>query len=360
MTGKDYYQSLGIGRNSSADEIKSAFRRLARQYHPDINKESGAETKFKEINEAYQVLGDPQKKAQYDRFGSAGPGPQGFDMGNINIEDLFEGFSGGGGFGDIFESFFGSGGTGRRKKNGPERGNDLRYDLEISLEEAYSGMEKEIETVSLKTCTKCKGIGAESSSSIKKCTACDGAGQVRQSTRTIFGSFAQVVPCAACGGRGETIKDPCKECRGAGRTKEKNRLNVSIPKGIDTGYRLRISGAGDSGVKGGNPGDLFIFIDVKQHDKLKRQGDNLFTSEAIDFVTAILGDEIEIRLFGEKAKLKIPAGTQPNTVLRMKGKGMPRLHGSGSGDLFVEIQVQIPTRVSREQIELLKKIKGIK
>ena len=267
---------------------------------------------------------------------------------------------GAGGFGDIFETFFGGGTARRQKRTGPQRGNDIRYDLEIDLEEAFEGIEKDIEIVHLKTCAKCKGIGAGSASSIKKCAACEGSGQVRQSQRTIFGSFAQVVPCAACSGTGSVIKDPCKDCRGAGRIRTKSRIKVNVPRGIDTGYRLRVQAEGDAGLRDGTNGDLFVFISVKPHPRYKRQGDSLIASEIIDFVTAILGDELELDLFGEKAKLAVPAGTQPNTVIRLKGKGMPRLSSGGRGDLYVEVQVAIPTRLSREQIDLLKKIKGIK
>lgn len=357
-SSKDYYQILGIQKNASQDEIKSAFRRLARQYHPDVCKEPGAVEKFKEINEAYQVLGDERKRAQFDTYGHVGfgGGNAGVDFSEINLEDLFGGMSG---FGDMFETFFG-GGASQSRRTGPQRGSDLRYDVSITLEEAYSGIEKEIEIQHLRACTKCKGTGAEAGSKVNKCSSCSGTGSVRHTQRTIFGSFARVAPCVACQGTGERIESPCKSCRGAGRTNVKSKINVNIPAGIDDGYRLRISGSGDAGSKGAPAGDLYVFITVKPHAKFKRQGDNLFTSETIDFVSAILGDEITIMMLNEKTLLKVPPGTQPNTVIRVKGKGMPRLSSGGSGDLFVEVQVQIPTRLSRTQIDLLKKIKGIK
>ena len=360
-SSKDYYQTLGIQRNASQEEIKSAFRRLARQYHPDVCKEPGAIDKFKEVNEAYQVLGDQKKKVQYDTYGHVGfgQGHTGVDFSEINLEDLFGGVSGFGGFGDVFETFFG-GGTSHRQKAGPQRGTDLRYDMSITLEEAYTGIEKEIDIQHLKACIKCKGTGAEPGSRINKCSACSGAGSVKHTQRTILGSFSSVVPCVACQGTGERIESPCKSCKGAGRTRSQSSVKVHVPAGIDNGYRLRIAGSGDAGLKGAPAGDLYAFISVKPHSKFKRQGDNLFTVEKIDFVSAILGDEIAIMMLNEKTSLKIPPGTQPNTVIKLKSKGMPRLNSGGFGDLFVEVQVQIPTRLSKNQIDLLKKIKGIK
>lgn len=358
---KDYYQILGIQRNASQEEIKSAFRRLARQHHPDVCKEPGAVDKFKEINEAYQVLGDQKKKSQYDTYGHSGfgQGHAGVDFSEINLEDLFGGISGFGGFGDVFETFFG-GGTSPRQKSGPQRGTDLRYDLPITLEEAYTGIEKEIDIQHLKSCVKCKGTGAEPGSKIIKCSACSGTGSVKHTQRTILGSFSRVVPCVACQGTGEKTESPCSSCKGAGRVRSQSRIKVHVPPGIDNGYRLRIADSGDAGLKGAPAGDLYAFISVKPHSKFKRQGDNLFTAEKIDFVSAILGDEISIMVLNEKTVLRIPSGTQPNTVIKLKGKGMPRINSGGFGDLFVEVQVQIPTRLSKSQIDLLKKIKGIK
>jgi len=358
MPNKDYYRTLGLSKSASADEIKAAFRKLARQYHPDVCKEPGADLKFKEINEAYQVLGDPGKKAQYDRFGSVGGAAGGFDFSGINFDDMFHGGSPFGDLGDIFETFLGGGG--RSKNRGPQRGSDLRYDLTISLEDAYTGLEKEIDVQHYKQCAKCGGRGAEKGSQIKKCGTCAGTGFVTQPQRSIFGTIAVTVPCAACAGRGEIIQVPCKDCRGSGRTKAAGKIKVNVPRGIDSGYRLRIEGEGDAASRSGPPGDLYVYISVKPHNKLKRQGNDLFAAEKIDFVTAILGDEIEIPLFNEKIALKIPPGTQPNTVFRQRGKGMPRLHGGGRGDLFVEVMVEIPSKLSREQTDLLKKIKGIK
>ncbi len=359
MPKKDYYEILGVSKNASTEEIKSAFRKLARQYHPDVCKEAGATEKFKEINEAYQVLSDERKRAQYDTYGHAAFDRNSVDFSEINLEDLFDGFPGFGGFQDIFETFFG-GGTSSKRKAGPQRGSDLRYDITISLEEAFSGIEKEIEIKHLKSCLKCNGTGIEPGSKVIKCPTCGGTGNIRQSQRTIFGNFVNVATCPNCQGLGEKAESPCSSCKGTGRNIGTSKIKVNIPAGIDNGHRLKIQGAGDAGIKGGQNGDLYIFISIKPHDKYKRQGDNLFTIEKIDFVSAILGDEITIMVFDEKTTLKIPPGTQPNTVIKIKGKGMPRLNYGGRGDLFVEVQVQIPTRLSKNQVELLKKIKGIK
>lgn len=356
MVKKDYYEILGVSKNSSQDEIKQAFRKLARQYHPDVCKEQGAEKKFKEINEAYQVLGDSNKKNQYDTYGSVG-GQGGF--GGINFEDLFEGFgtSSFGDIGDIFEGFFG-GGT--RKQRGSQRGSDLQYELLITLEEAYLGGEKEIEIGHLEICKNCKGSGSESGAHPKKCSSCDGMGQVRQSQRTILGSFTQVVPCVACQGIGEIISNPCRGCRGSGRVRMDKKVSVKIPQGIDNGYKLRITGEGDAGQRNAPSGDLYVFIKVYEHARFRRQADNLFTSEKIDFVSAILGETIEIKTLAGTSSLKIPPGTQPNTVFKIREEGMPHLNGYRKGDLYVEVQIEIPTRLSKEQIDLLKKIKGLK
>ncbi len=356
---RNYYEVLGIAKSASADEIKAAFRKLARQFHPDVNKEAGSDKKFKEINEAYQVLGDPQKKQQYDTYGRVG----GAGSGGFNQDDIFSNFSGSGfgDLGDIFESFFGGAGRGQQRRPGaPERGSDLQLEMSISLEEAYFGKDQEVEITHLKACSPCKGSGAEPGTSSKKCEACKGMGQVSHAQRTVFGSFSQVVPCVACSGKGEVITSPCKTCRGAGRHRQNAKINVKIPAGIDNGYRLRITGEGDDGIKGGGRGDVYVFIKVAQDKRFKRQDDDLFILEKMDFVSATLGDEIDINLFDENVKVKIPAGTQPNTVLRQKGKGMPRLQGHGRGDLFVELQVEIPTRLSKKQIDLLKELKGIK
>ncbi len=359
MVSKDYYGSLGISKPSSPDEIKKAFRSLARKYHPDVCKEPDATKKFKEINEAYQVLSDPRKKQMYDTYGTTGPAG-GFNASSFpDLEDILRDFTSSSPFGDMFESFFG-GRQGTRQKKGPEPGNDLRYDLKLSLEEAHNGLEREVEMERLKVCGKCKGSGAEGFTAVKKCPQCGGSGHVTRAQRTILGSFSQIAVCDKCSGYGEIIENPCKTCKGSGRIRTKDKAKVTVPAGIDAGYRLKVTGFGDAGIRGGGYGDLYVFIDVKPHPLLRRDGDNLYTTDKIDFVSAALGDTAQLDIFGEAVELKIPAGTQPNTVFRVKGKGINKLYGHGRGDLFVEVQVEIPTRLSKEQAELLKKIKGAK
>lgn len=352
-SSRDHYGILGVKKDASADEIKRAYRKLARQHHPDVNKEAGAEEKFKEINEAYQVLSDPNKRSQYDYYGTAGgpagTGFEGFDFGG--------GFQGGfGEFGDIFDVFFG--GQGRGRRTGPQRGADLRYDLRISLEDAAKGIEKELNIVHFVSCTTCKGSGAKPGTKPVRCSSCNGAGQIKKSQRTILGSFTQVVPCPTCRGSGETISSPCESCRGEGRIKKRHNIKVKIPAGIDTGFRLRVAGAGDAGQKGAPQGDLYIFINVEHHPLFNRDGENLYYRTKIDFIQAILGDEITIPTIEGKASLKIPAGTQPNTNFRIKGKGMPVLNRRDRGNLYVLVEVEIPAKLSKKQAELLKQYKN--
>lgn len=351
-SNRDYYEILGVNKQASADEIKRAYRKLARQYHPDVNKEAGSADKFKEINEAYQVLSDPNKRSQYDYYGKAGagsgPGPGGFggfDFGGGG----FEGF---GEFGDIFDVFFG-GSRGRRPQQ--ERGSDLRFDLRISLEEAAKGLEKEITLPHFAPCSTCKGSGAKPGTTPKKCTACNGTGQIKRTQRTILGSFTQAMPCSTCRGTGSVISTPCQDCHGEGRVKKSHKIKVKVPPGIDTGHRLRVAGAGDAGPKGATPGDLYVFITVEPHINFNREAENLFHQTKISFTQAILGDEIEVPTLEGKAKLKIPAGTQPNTNFRLKGKGMPVLQRREKGDLYILVEIEIPKKISRQQADLLKK-----
>ncbi|MBU0672257.1 MAG: molecular chaperone DnaJ [Candidatus Margulisbacteria bacterium] len=347
---RDYYEILGVNKNSSADEIKRAYRKLARQYHPDVNKEPGAEDKFKELNEAYQVISDPNKRSQYDYYGTAG-GPAG---GGAGFEGFYfgGGFEGFGEFGDIFDVFFGGQRGGRRAA--PQRGADLRYDLRLTLEQAANGLEKEINIVHFVSCSTCKGSGAKPGTKPVRCSACNGNGQVKKSQRTILGSFTQVVTCPTCRGSGETISTPCDSCKGDGRAKKSQQVKVKIPAGIDTGFRLRVSGAGDAGQKGSPPGDLYIFIQVEPHHLFNRDGENLYYRTKISFVQAILGDEINIPTIDGEASLKIPAGTQPNTNFRLKGKGMPIVNQRERGNQYVLVEVDIPTKLSKQQAELLK------
>lgn len=354
---KDYYEILGVEKQASADEIKRAYRKKARQYHPDVNKESGSEEKFKEINEAYQVLSDTNKRSQYDYYGTAGgPGAGagagfgGFDFGGAG------GFEGFGEFGDLFDVFFGGARGGRRAA--PQRGADLRYDLRITLKEAAKGVERELNIVHFAACTTCKGSGAKPGTKPNRCTNCNGSGQVKKTQRTILGSFTQVGTCPTCQGRGEVISTPCDNCKGEGRVKKNHQVKIKIPAGIDSGYRLRVSGAGDAGLKGTPPGDLYIFIQVEPNPLFNRDGENLYHRTKISFIQAILGDEIKVPTIDGEAKLKIPAGTQPNTNFRIKGKGMPVLNRRDRGNLYVLVEIEIPTKLSRGQAELLKKYKS--
>ncbi|MFC1559565.1 molecular chaperone DnaJ [Candidatus Margulisiibacteriota bacterium] len=357
---RDYYEILGISRNASTEEVKKAFRRLARENHPDVNKSPGAEAKFKEINEAYTILSDPKKKTQYDQFGHVGPefagAGQGQGFGGFDFGDIFGGGFGGGGaspFEDLFESFFGGGG--RRQKEGPRRGDDLRYDMEITLEQAAKGVEEEIEIPQYVICDTCSGSGAKPGTQPQTCPTCKGRGQVQRTQRTPLGSFSQVTTCPSCKGAGKTITSPCPKCHGRGSVKTRQNIKVNIPAGIDNGYRLRVPKAGEAGEKGGNPGDLYIFVTVTPHSFFQRDEADLHYKARITFTKATLGGEIEVPTIDGKADLKIPAGIQPNSVLKMKGKGLSRLRGYGKGDQYVHVAIETPTNLSKEQASLLDK-----
>ncbi len=344
---RDYYEILGVSKSASSDEIKRAYRKLARQYHPDVNKEPGSDEKFKQINEAYQVLSDPDKRSQYDYYGAAGPRPgfEGFG---------FRGFEGFGEFGDLFDVFFGAT---RGRRAAPERGSDLRYDLHITLEDIARGIERELKIVHFAACSECRGSGAKPGTKPNRCPSCSGSGQIKKTQRTILGSFTQVVPCTACRGTGEVISSPCGTCRGEGRVKKSTTVKIKIPTGIDSGYRLRVAGAGDAGSRGAPPGDLYVFIHVEAHPLFNRDGENLYHRTKISFIQAILGDEIKIPTIDGEAVLKIPPGTQPGTNFKIKEKGLPVLNRRDHGNLYVLVEVEIPKRLTREQEELLKKFK---
>jgi molecular chaperone DnaJ len=348
---RDYYEILGVSKNASQDEIKRAYRNLARKFHPDVSKESGAAEKFKEINGAYQVLSDPNKRSQYDYFGQAG-GPGSFEGFDFSGGSPFQGFEGFGEFTDLFDVFFG------RRRAGPDRGEDIRYDLRLTLEEAARGIEKELEVPHYVACSTCKGTGARPGSSPVRCSTCNGSGQVRRNQRTMLGSFTQIVPCSACHGAGTVIQSPCADCKGSGREKKRHKVKVKIPTGIDSGYRLRVAGAGNAGTKGGPPGDLYVFITVETHPLFNRDGANLYFRTEISFIQAILGDEIKVPTLGSEATLKIPPGTQPNTNFRLKEKGMPHLNRREHGDLYVLVEIKIPAKITKEQEELLRKFKS--
>lgn len=359
MPKQDYYDILGVDRDASHKEIKKAYRRLARKYHPDVNDSEGAEEKFKEISEAYEVLSDSQKRQQYDRFGRTGEdmfGGGGFSWQDFShfsdIEDLFRG---GDFFGrDIFDVFFGGR---RRRKKRPRRGRDLRYDLEISLEDAASGVTTEIQVPRTEKCQECEGSGARKGTSPKTCPQCKGTGQVRKERKTPFGYFASVTTtCGKCGGEGKIIEEPCPECGGSGKIQKSRKISVKIPPGVESGSRIRLGGEGDSGYKGGPSGDLYVVIHVMPHEFFKREGDNLRCKIPITFSQAALGTEVEVPTLEEKAKLKIPSGTQSGTVFRLKGEGIPHLHGRGKGDQLVEVKVVTPENLNSEQKELFQEL----
>ncbi len=351
---KDYYEILGVGRGASADEIKKAYRKLTRKYHPDTNPgDADAEKKYKEINEANEVLSDPEKRAQYDQFGYVGDMPPGGDFGG------FGGF-GGADFGDLFGDLFGSafGGAGRRSAdpNAPRRGSDLEYTMQISLEDAYRGVTKKIEIPRLETCPHCGGNGAEPGTKVETCPVCGGRGQVQQTVNTPFGQMAQVTECPRCHGRGKVINTPCRECKGQGRVRKQHSVDVKIPPGIDTGIRLRVSSQGEAGVNGGPSGDLFLLIEVKPDRRFQRKGDDLNTTVDIHYTQAALGCEVKIETFDGTEALDIPAGTQPGSKLRIKGRGMPRLRGKGSGDMNILVRVGISKSPSSKEREFLEQI----
>jgi molecular chaperone DnaJ len=353
----DYYTTLGVSKNASKDDIKKAYKTLAKKYHPDLNAGSEEATKkFKEVNEAAKVLLDDQKRANYDRFGTADPhagagGPGG--NGSRAYGGGFEGYDGDM-FNDIFDSFFGggfSGGSSSRRR-GPRKGSDLLYEMEITLEEAASGVTRDISLEKEDTCTECTGKGYMSDADVKTCGACSGTGRVVHQQRTPFGVFQSQSTCSKCSGLGLEIVKPCKSCKGEGKVYRKKKLEVKIPPGIASGQRLRVVGEGEAGDKGAPAGDLYVQVAVKEHDVFERREDDLHTDISISYAQAVLGGEIDVPTLYGDATLVVPAGTQPGTQFRMKGKGMPHLRG-GKGDQYVHVQVSVPTKLTKAQEELL-------
>ncbi len=342
MPTKDYYETLGVARNASEEEIKRAYRNLARRHHPDVvdsGRKHEAEAHFKEINEAYAVLSDSKKRAHYDRFGTA-DGSFGPTMGGF----------GGEGIGDIFDFFFGAG-MGRRA--GPLRGSDLRYDLELQLEDLLAVSQREISYERSAPCETCGGSGSADGREASACPDCRGTGELRHARNTPFGQFVTTAPCARCGGSGSVVRNPCKTCHGRGRRERREQLTVKVPAGAENGTRLRYPGLGEAGERGGPAGDLYVYINVGQHEIFERQGPDIHCETGVSFTQAALGATLEIEALDGSAQLKVPAGTQTGTTFRIPGRGLPRMRGHGRGDLVVDLRVSVPKRLTRKQRELL-------
>lgn len=354
---RDYYEILGVSKNATKEELKKAYRKLALKYHPDKGGTKEDEAKFKEVNEAYGILSDEQKRRAYDQFGHNGPrmngaGPGGFDFSgfqqgfgsqgfNVNFEEM-------GGFGDLFGDLFGGG-----RSHGPKRGNDIQAAVSIDFMDAVTGTEKEIILDKYSVCEPCKGAGAEPGSGLKTCPTCEGKGKVTQQTQTMFGTFAQTTTCPTCHGTGKVPEKECSKCKGAGRIRERKPLKVKIPAGIDSGQTIRIEGAGEAGEAGTKPGDLYLLINAREDKRFIRQGADVRSDVNITFPKAALGTAVDVETVEGKVTLKIPAGTQSGKVFRLSGRGLPHLHSSRKGDHLVTVVVETPTRLTREQKKLL-------
>jgi molecular chaperone DnaJ len=346
MTDKrDYYDVLGVNRTASADELKKAYRKLARQYHPDVNPgDASSEDRFKEVNEAYEVLSDVDRRAAYDRFGHAAS-----QMGG----DPFGGF-GASPFGDLFESFFGGGGT--RRRTGPARGQDLTITVSLNFEEAVFGAEKEVDLLRLETCNSCNGSRMKDGQAPPRCATCGGTGEVRRVQQTILGQFMTSSPCSACRGEGVTITDPCPTCRGRGRTSQNRMITITIPAGIDEHQTLRLSGQGEAGPAGGPAGNLFVNVNIKPHPLFNRQGKQVMSAVGINVAQAMLGDEIEVQTLDGDVALKVPAGTQSGQQFRLRHKGVPDMRSGERGDQIVTVHVNIPDALTDQQRELISQL----
>lgn len=348
---RDYYEILGVNKNANADELKNAFRNLARKYHPDINKSPEAEEKFKEINEAYQVLSDPDKRAAYDRYGKAGVSGvgNGFDYSAVDLSDILGDLFGFGGFG-------GFGGSRTQQRNAPRRGADLQTSVTLQFEEACFGVDKEILFSRDEKCSRCHGTGAEPGTNPRRCTTCNGSGEIKTNRQTMFGSMVQVATCPTCGGRGETIPTPCTQCHGRGIERKTVKKTISVPAGVDTGTRIRMSGEGQLGENNGPSGDLYVDVRVNQHKFFRRHDFDIQMDMNINIAQATLGDDITVPTIDGSEKLKIPAGTQPGKVFTLKGKGVPYLRSNGRGDQKVIINVVVPSTLTPEQRDLMEQL----
>ena len=354
---RDYYEVLGVSKGASDDEIKKAYRKLAKKYHPDMNPgDKEAEAKFKEVNEAYSILSDKEKRARYDQFGHAGVDPNygaggpgggfgGFDMGDIDLGDIFGSFFGGG---------FGGFGGGGQRRNGPQKGESLRANLTITFEEAAFGCEKEINLNRTEECDACHGSGCEPGTTAEPCPDCRGTGVVRVQQRTGGFAFSSTAPCSRCRGTGKIIHSPCKSCGGSGSVKKSKRITVTIPAGIDDGQAISLRGQGNAGKNGGPAGDLIVGVRVKPHPQFRRDGTTVLYEQPVSFFQAAMGAELEIPTIDGKVKYTLPAGTQPGTTFRLRGKGIPELRGRGRGDQYVTVRVQVPTSLNSEQKEALR------
>ncbi len=354
---RDYYDILGVGKSASDTEIKKAYRKLAKKYHPDVNQgDSEAEAKFKEVNEAYEILSDSQKRARYDQFGHAGVDPNGFGSAGAGFGDFDFG-----GIGDIFETFFGGSGFGRssRSRTGPQRGADLKYAITILFEEAAFGVEREIVIGRNESCDTCKGTGAKKGTATEKCTHCNGTGQIQYRQSSPFGQFITSKTCDACRGEGKIITEPCITCKGRGKVRKNVKIMLKIPAGIDDGQTISLRGEGDHGSRGGPPGDLFVTINVKPHSIFKRQDNDVVCEIPITFVQAALGAELEVPTLDGKVKYNLPEGTQTGSIFRLKGKGIPYLRGNGRGDQYVKVEIDVPNKLNDRQKALLKEFADI-
>lgn len=349
MNKRDYYEVLGISKDASKEEIKKAYRKLSKKFHPDINKEADASEKFQEVKEAYEVLSDDQKRAQYDQFGHQDPN-QGFGGGFSGTEGF--------GFDDIFSTFFG-GGTRRRDPNAPRKGDDLQYSMTIDFLDAVFGQETEIEIPKDETCDTCDGSGAKPGTRKKTCPHCEGSGQLNVAQDTPFGRMVNRRACHHCEGTGEIIEEKCTTCRGAGKVRKIKKIKVTVPAGVDDGQQLRVSGQGGPGINGGPAGDLYVLFRVKPHKQFIRDGDDIHLELPITYPQAALGDEIEVPTISGKVKLKIPAGTQNGARFRLRGKGVQNVHGYGVGDQHITVKVKVPTKLSEKQKQLLREFAEI-